>query len=147
MYTQISSLPKKTLNTRLYIYIFFSRQASSLFSLVSSWDAIMIGTKLKILKICLSGLAVFLVHFLHSNYAVFFVIKLIVFVLAYIMPNLALALKGQKLLFLSLVRLGEKFLEFYLFLIGLFFLYRNHKLIKFWWQSIFPAIAISNWNR
>ena len=91
----------------------------------------MIGTKLKILKICLSGLAVFLVHFLDSNYAVFFVIKLIVFVLVYIMSNLALALKGQKLLFLSLVRLGEKFLEFYLFLIGLFFLYRNHKLIKF----------------
>ena len=80
----------------------------------------MISAELKILKICLSGLAVFLVHFLHSNSVVFFVIKLIVFVFAHIMSNLAFAPKGQKILFLSLVRLGEKFLEFYLLLIDWF---------------------------
>ena len=41
----------------------------------------------------------------------------------FIISNIALILKGQKILFLSfLVKLGEKFLEFYLLLIGLLFL-------------------------
>ena len=41
----------------------------------------------------------------------------------FIISNIALILKEQKILFLSfLVRLGETFLEFYLLLIGLLFL-------------------------
>ena len=42
----------------------------------------MIETKMKILKICLSGLVIFLLHFLHSNSPAFFVIKLNIFVAA-----------------------------------------------------------------
>ena len=57
-----------------------------------------------------------------------FVIKLVVFMLAYIMSNIALVLKGQKNLSLSyLVRLGENFVGFYLLLIGLFFLEEKDK--------------------
>ena len=59
---------------------------------------------------CLSG--VFLVHFLRVISAIFFVIKLVVFVLSYVMSSIALVFKGQKILFRSfLVRLGENFLK------------------------------------
>ena len=59
----------------------------------------------------------FLVHILHVISAVSF-IKLVVLVLAEIMSNKALILKGQKILFQSfLIRLGENFLEFYLLLL------------------------------
>ena len=48
------------------------------------------------------------------------------------MSNIAVILQGQKILFRSfLVRLGENVMEFYLLLIGLFFLNRNDKQIKF----------------
>ena len=44
------------------------------------------------------------------------------------MSNIAPILKGQKILLLRfLVKLGEKFLEFYLLLIGLFFVDRKDK--------------------
>ena len=50
---------------------------------------------------------VFLVHFLYVISAVFFVIKF-VFVFAYIIYNIAIVLKGQKILFKSFpVRLAE----------------------------------------
>ena len=63
--------------------------------------------------------------------AIFLVFILIVFVLAYIMSNIAHILKGQKILFWSfLFRLGENFLEFYLLLIVLFFLNRKDKQKK-----------------
>ena len=97
----------------------------------------MVGTKVKILKICFSTLAeiVFLLHFLHTISAVFFVIKLVIFVLAYFMSNIALVLKGQKILFWSLlVRLGENFLH----LIGLFFLYGKDKQKIFDNSLFFP---------
>ena len=109
-------------------------QAGCLFSLISPWDAIMVGTLVKILKIsfritgnCLFG--VFLVHIFHLSSLIYychlcclFIIKLVVFVLAYSMFNKTLVLKGQKILFWSfLVRLGENFLKFYFLLIGLFF--------------------------
>ena len=56
---------------------------------------------------CLSGVP--LVHFLLVISAVFFVIKLVVFMLAYIMSIIVLVLKGQKILFQSFtVRLGER---------------------------------------
>ena len=45
---------------------------------------------------CLSG--VFLVHFLYIMSAIFFVVKLVVIVHAYIMSTIALILKGQKIL-------------------------------------------------
>ena len=51
------------------------------------------------------------------------------------MSNIAFVFKGQKILFQSfcfLVQLGEIFLGFYLLLIGLFFLERKDKQIKFW---------------
>ena len=51
------------------------------------------------------------------------------------MSNIAFDFKGQKILFQSfcfLVQLGEIFLGFYLLLIGLFFLERKYKKIKFW---------------
>ena len=61
----------------------------------------------------------------------FFIIKLVVFMLANVMPNIALVLKGQKILFQTfLVKLGENFLEFYLLLIGLFYLNKKDKQIK-----------------
>ena len=86
----------------------------------------MAGTEVKSLKVYLSGLAEigFLESFfLHIITAIFFVIKLVVFMRAYSMSNIALVLKGQTVLFQSfLVRLGETFLVFYLLLIGLFFL-------------------------
>ena len=86
--------------------------------LVSPWDATMISTEAKFSKICLSGVYLVLLHVIS---AVFFVIKLVVIVLAYIMSDIPLVLKGQKILLQSfLVRL-ENFLEFYLLLIGLFF--------------------------
>ena len=63
-----------------------------------------------------------LVNFLNVISAFFFAIKLIVFVLIYIMSNIALVFKGQKFFFLSFLgRLGENFLEFHQLLIGLFF--------------------------
>ena len=63
--------------------------------------------------------------------AIFLVFILIVFVLAYIMSNIAHILKGQKILFWSfLFRLGENFLEFYLLLIVLFFLNGKDKQKK-----------------
>ena len=50
---------------------------------------------------------------------------------ANVMPNIALVLKGQKILFQTfLVKLGENFLEFYLLLIGLFYLNKKDKQIK-----------------
>ena len=85
----------------------------------------MVGTEVKSLKIYLPGLAEigFLESFFLHITAIFFVIKLIVFMLAYSMSNIALVLKEQTVLFQSfLVRLGETFLVFYLLLIGLFFL-------------------------
>ena len=85
----------------------------------------MVGTEVKSLKIYLSGLAEigFLESFFLHITAIFFVIKLVVFMLAYSMSNIALVLKEQTVLFQSfLVRLGETFLVFYLLLIGLFFL-------------------------
>ena len=85
----------------------------------------MVGTEVKSLKIYLSGLAEigFLESFFLHITAIFFVIKLVVFMLAYSMSNIALVLKGQTVLFQSfLVRSGETFLVFYLLLIGLFFL-------------------------
>ena len=62
------------------------------------------GTEVKISKICFSELAeiAFLGSFLWKKLAisaVFFVITLVAFVLAYIMSNIALVLKGQKILF------------------------------------------------
>ena len=58
---------------------------------------------------------VFLVQLLHVTSAIIFVIKLAVFMPAYIMWNTALILKGYKTLLQSfLVRLGENVLEFYL---------------------------------
>ena len=61
---------------------------------------------------------VFLVHFLHVIFAIFFVIKLVFFVVACIMSNIILVLKGQKIVFrIFLVRSGEDFLEFYQLLI------------------------------
>ena len=63
--------------------------------------------------------------------AIFLVFILIVFVLAYIMSNIAHILKGEKILFWSfLFRLGENFLEFYLLLIVLFFLNGKDKQKK-----------------
>ena len=63
--------------------------------------------------------------------AIFLVFILIVFVLAYIMSNIAHILKGQKILFWSfLFRLGENFLEFYVLLIVLFFLNGKDKQKK-----------------
>ena len=63
--------------------------------------------------------------------AIFLVFILIVFLLAYIMSNIAHILKGQKILFWSfLFRLGENFLEFYLLLIVLFFLNGKDKQKK-----------------
>ena len=63
--------------------------------------------------------------------AIFLVFILIVFVLAYIMSNIAHILKGQKILFWSfLFRLGENFLEFYLLLNVLFFLNGKDKQKK-----------------
>ena len=86
------------------------------------------GIEVKISKIYLSGV---FVHLLHVIFAVFFVIKLLVFVLAYIMFNIALIFKGQKTLFRSfLVRLREN-LEFYLLLISLFFLDGKYRQINF----------------
>ena len=73
---------------------------------------------------CLSG--VFLVQLLHFMSEVLFVIKLIVFVLAYIMSNIALVHITQKILLQNfLIRLGENLLEFYLLSIGLLFLDRK----------------------
>ena len=70
-------------------------------------------------------------HFLCIISAMFFIIKLVVFMLANVMPNIALVLKGQKILFQTfLVTLGENFLEFYLLLIGLFYLNKKDKQIK-----------------
>ena len=47
------------------------------------------------------------------------------------MSNIALILKGQKILFWNfLVTLGENFLEFYLLLSGLFFLNRKDNKIS-----------------
>ena len=84
---------------------------------------------------------VFLVHVLHDISAVFFVIKLVVLVLAYIMSNRALVLKVQKILFQSfLIRLGENFLKFYLPLIRLFF---SMEMIN---NSPSPPVTISNSN-
>ena len=89
---------------------------------------------MKISKICLPG--IFLVYFLHIISAIFFFFnKLVIFLLSYIMSNIAFVFKGQKILFQSfcfLVQLGEIFLGFYLLLIGLFFLERKDKQIKFW---------------
>ena len=63
--------------------------------------------------------------------AIFLVFILIVFLLAYIMSNIAHILKGQKILFWSfLFRLGENFLEFYVLLIVLFFLNGKDKQKK-----------------
>ena len=54
---------------------------------------------------------------------VLFVIELIVFVLVYIMSNIALVHMTQKILLQNfLIRLGENLLEFYLLSIGLLFL-------------------------
>ena len=70
-------------------------------------------------------------HFLRVISAMFFIIKLVVFMHANVMPNIALVLKGQKILFQTfLVKLGENFLEFYLLLIGLFYLNKKDKQIK-----------------
>ena len=70
--------------------------------------------------------------------AIFLVFILIVFVLAYIMSNIAHILKGQKILFWSfLFRLGENFLEFYLLLIVLFFLNGKDKQKKKFDSSAF----------
>ena len=88
---------------------------------------------MKISKICLPG--IFLVYFLHIISAIFFFNKLVIFLLSHIMSNIAFDFKGQKILFQSfcfLVQLGEIFLGFYLLLIGLFFLERKDKQIKFW---------------
>ena len=83
-------------------------QVGSLFSLVSPWDAMMVGTEVKNFRNfpfwMISGnfpFGVFLVHFLHVISAVFFVIKLVVFVVAYIVSNIALVLKRQEILFRS----------------------------------------------
>ena len=78
----------------------------------------MVGTKMKILKSCLSGLVK--IAFWSLYYALLachpcflFVIKLVVFVLAQIISN-----KANKILFWNLlVRLGENILKFYLLLI------------------------------
>ena len=51
---------------------------------------------------------------------------------AYIISNIVLVLKGQKVLLQSfLVRLSENFLEFYLLFIGLFFLNGKDQQTKF----------------
>ena len=78
---------------------------------------------------------VFLVHFLHVISAVFFVIKLVVFVVAYILSNIALVLKRQEIMFRSFLVL----LAFNWFI----FSWRKRQ-IKFRWQSIFLPITISN---
>ena len=85
-----------------HIQEYFGR-AIGLFSLASPWNATMVGTKVKILKTCLSGLAeiAFLkvsCTLLAHQLSCIFVIKLVVFILAIIMSNMALVLKGQKIL-------------------------------------------------
>ena len=78
-------------------------------------SATMICTKVKISKMCLSGLAeiALLKSFLYIISAIFFVIKLAVFMLTYIFSNIALILKRQKILLLSfLFRLLGNLLEF-----------------------------------
>ena len=110
---------------------------SSLVWLPSSWNfAKLKNWKLKnlpfwISRNCLSE--VFLVqeacHLCHL-----FCYHVFCFRASFVISNISLILKGQKILFLSfLVRLGETFLESYLLLIGLFFLdgrHTNKMLIK-----------------
>ena len=59
----------------------------------------MIGTDVKIWKFPFLDLAEIAFLALHVISAVFFVMKLVVFVLVYIMSNIALILKGQEILF------------------------------------------------
>ena len=59
----------------------------------------MIGTDVKIRKFPFLDLAEIAFLALHVISAVFFVMKLVVFVLAFILPNIALILKGQEILF------------------------------------------------
>ena len=89
----------------------------------------MVGTEMKISKQTeISGLAefAFFETFLYiscTSFLLFFVIKLVVFVLPYIMSNITFVLKRQKVLFLVFSgMLGENLLGFYLVLIGLLFL-------------------------
>ena len=78
---------------------------------------------------CLSR--VFLVP-LHVISAVFFVIKLVVFVFAYIMHSINLVLRGQEILFRNfLVRSRINFFELEFLLIGLIFLNGKDKQIIF----------------
>ena len=75
---------------------------------------------------------VFCVHFLHVISNIFFVIKLFVFVPAYIMFNIALVLNGHKILIRNLLaKLGEDFSQFCMLLVGLFFLDKKVKQVKF----------------
>ena len=104
----------------------------------------MVDTEVKISKICLSSIngscfsGVFLVYFQQVISAIFFVTKLVILMLAYIMSNTVLIFKGQKILFQSfLVELGENLLEFYLLVISLFLLDGKEKQINFWFQIFF----------
>ena len=119
------------------LYPEFFGRASSLFTLVSHWDATMVGNKVKISW-------VFLVYFLHVFSATFFVIKLVIFVVAYISPrsqgteNLASEFSGwvrRKLLGILLV-----FNQF-------IFSQPKRQTNKISIKSIFPPVTIPNWNR
>ena len=131
----------------------FSGQACSLFCLASPWGAAMVDTEVKISKICLSSInvsffsGVFLVYFQQVISAIFFVTKLVILMLAYIMSNTVLIFRGQKILFQSfLVELGENLLEFYLLVISLFLLDGKEKQINFWFQIFFFQIWINSFK-
>ena len=74
----------------------------NLFSLVGSWDATMVGTKVKVLKSCLSGLVkiaflgVFLVHFLHVIHAFFLLSSQLFSCLLTLYPIKPLFSRGRK---------------------------------------------------
>ena len=104
---------------------------------VSPWDATMVGTQVKISKICLSGLVeiTILEAFLckkHVISAIFFVIKLVVFAFAYIMYNVVLVLKRQKSRLGVSCKVRRKLLEVLLAFNWFIFLDRKDKQTKMW---------------
>ena len=71
-------------------------------------------------------------HKLHEHFCC---CQLVAFVFAYLISNIALALKEEEIFFQSL---AENLLEFYLLLSGIYFFDRIDKQIQFWQQSISP---------
>lgn len=101
-------------------------------------NATIAGTEVKISKIGFSGsvetdvLASLLYNSCTSSLPPFFIIKLVFFLLAYIISRKALLLKVKKMLFQSfLFRFEKNFFESYLLLISLFFQDRKDKQITF----------------